>query len=105
MPLKIHFAIDDGSSGGRQFVLSLYGELDSSTIAALSERIGRLPDGVRVCLDLRELTFLDSSGLSVIVSAKERFGDRLRIVGTQPPVEYVFKAAGAMRLLGEQTAD
>lgn len=105
MPLEIHFAIDDGSSGGRQFVLALHGELDSSSIASLSERVGRLPDGVRVCLDLRELTFIDSSGLSVIVSAKERFGNRLRIVGTQPTVEHVFMAAGAMRLLSEQTAD
>jgi anti-anti-sigma factor len=98
----MHFSIEDTSGEQRRFVLALQGELDTSTAAAVSERIGRLPDEAHVCLDLRELSYIDSSGLRAIVNAKQRFGQQLRIVGTRPEVQHVFEAAGAMRVLTEQ---
>ena len=56
-------------------VISLSGELDLSGAPALDEEIGRLAtaDGVeRVVLDLRELEFLDSSGLRSVALADRR---------------------------------
>ncbi len=52
----------------------LTGELDLSTIAKVEQELARV-EGARpetVALDLSRLTFLDSSGLRVIVSADKR---------------------------------
>lgn len=52
----------------------LTGELDLSTIAKVEQELARVEgDGPEtVALDLSRLTFLDSSGLRVIVSADKR---------------------------------
>ncbi len=52
----------------------LTGELDLSTIAKVEQELSRVEgDGPEVvALDLSRLTFLDSSGLRVIVSADKR---------------------------------
>jgi anti-sigma B factor antagonist len=55
--------------GGHLFALR--GELDADTCRGLAERlIG--PPGSLVVVDLRELTFMDSSGLAAIHSARRR---------------------------------
>jgi anti-sigma B factor antagonist len=67
-------------------LISLTGELDLSATAPLEEEVERLAseDGVRrVVLDLRELEFMDSSGLRVLVTAHTRsedHGPRFEIV-------------------------
>ena len=52
----------------------LTGELDLSTIDRLEQELARVEGGgpMTVALDLSRLTFLDSSGLRVIVSADQR---------------------------------
>jgi anti-anti-sigma factor len=52
----------------------LTGELDLSTIDRLEQELGRVEGAgpAVVALDLSRLTFLDSSGLRVIVSADQR---------------------------------
>jgi anti-sigma B factor antagonist len=58
-------------------LISLTGELDLSGAPPLEEEIGRLSeqDGVRrVVLDLRELEFMDSSGLRTVALAERRLG-------------------------------
>ncbi len=53
-------------------LIALTGELDLSATASLAEEIGRLAedDGVRrVVLDLRELEFMDSTGLRMVALA------------------------------------
>jgi anti-sigma B factor antagonist len=52
----------------------LTGELDLSTIARLEQELARVEGAgpATVALDLTRLTFLDSSGLRVIVSADQR---------------------------------
>ncbi len=55
--------------------LALHGELDlarAEEVEAELLRIGRVAAGRGVLLDLRGLTFLDSSGLRVIISANDR---------------------------------
>ena len=56
-------------------LISLTGELDLSATAPLEEEVERLAseDGVRrVVLDLRELEFMDSTGLRMVALAQRR---------------------------------
>jgi anti-sigma B factor antagonist len=55
---------------GRAVRLVLTGELDLATAGQLSEAIGRHASaGGAVVLDLRELTFMDSTGLATVINA------------------------------------
>ncbi|QXC61525.1 STAS domain-containing protein [Aquihabitans sp. G128] len=64
---------------GATSTITLVGELDPATAPQLEEAIdGLLGDGTvdRVVLDLTGLTFLDSSGLRVFVTARQSLADR-----------------------------
>ena len=77
-------------------LISLTGELDLSGTTALEEEIGRLveQEGVaRVVLDLRELEFMDSSGLRMVALAERRLsgvGRALVLVRGRDTVQRVF---------------
>lgn len=79
------FAIDERAAAGlRHFVPR--GELDLATAPELEQRVlGALRSGANgtVVLDLRELTFLDSTGVRTIVAAHQvakDVGVELRLV-------------------------
>lgn len=58
-------------------LISLTGELDLSGTTPLEEEIGRLASeaGIRrVVLDLRELEFMDSTGLRMVALAERKLG-------------------------------
>lgn len=86
--------------------LALGGELDVFTAPTLREAIEEAaPAGSEnLVLDLRGLSFLDSSGLAVILAAHERLGGtgggelRLVIRGSAP-VEALFETIGAAEYL------
>ena len=63
-------------SDGRATVLAISGELDLASSPALESELDRVVDstgdGSMVILDLRELEFMDSTGLSVLVKANQR---------------------------------
>ena len=70
-PLAFHTSLTSAGDA----VIALTGELDLSGAAPLEEEIDRLAaeDGVRrVVLDLRELEFMDSSGLRLVALAERR---------------------------------
>jgi anti-anti-sigma factor len=77
-------------------VISLTGELDLSGIGPLEEEIARLAaaEGIeRVVLDLRELEFMDSTGLRMVALAERRLSAadrRLVIVRGRDVVQRVF---------------
>jgi anti-anti-sigma factor len=77
-------------------LISLTGELDLSGTTPLEEEIDRLASeaGVRrVVLDLRELEFMDSTGLRMVALAERKLGavDReLVLVRGREPVQRVF---------------
>jgi anti-anti-sigma factor len=51
-------------------VVSLFGELDLATVGQLQEELDRLSGAGRMCelvIDLRELDFLDSTGLRLLL--------------------------------------
>ena len=98
MALTIAFSMRD-SGPARQLVLRLVGELDSDSARTLEQRLQNLPEADVVVVDLRGLEFIDSSGLRVLVDAKRRGSDRVRLVGAQPPVAHVFQGTGTGELL------
>ena len=72
--------------------VALSGDLDMSSARGVEERLIELEDGdipARVILDLRELRFIDSTGLSLLINADNRgrkAGRHVTIVsGTGPP--------------------
>jgi anti-sigma B factor antagonist len=84
-------------------VLDVAGEVDLSTAPAMRARIDELiHDGARsLAVDLTDVGFMDSSGLSVLVSVMKRMEDadgRLAIVGTRDPVLKVFTVTGLDRV-------
>ena len=75
------------------------GELDMATVARLDRQLSELlAAGVRrVVLDLRGLTFMDSTGLSVLLrwaGAAARDGFDFGLVRTDGPVNRLFELAG-----------
>jgi anti-sigma B factor antagonist len=82
------FAISISDTDGRA-VVEVRGELDLATAPELEAvLLERLDAGAEVVLDLRELQFMDSSGLRVLVTAHARASDggpRFAIV--RPPAD------------------
>ena len=85
-------------SGGDTTV-SLSGELDISTAAELEQVLGNLavPDGpARIVIDLRDLRFMDSTGLRLLVTADLRLrreGRELALIPGPESVHRVFRLA------------
>ena len=52
--------------------LTVHGELDLSTSPQLEEAIAHASSASRVVLDLSAMSFMDSSGLAVLLSARKR---------------------------------
>jgi anti-sigma B factor antagonist len=79
------FAISTSEQGGRTVVL-VQGELDLATAPQLEEVVTeRLAAGDEVVLDLRELAFMDSTGLRVLVRAHASVADERRFLVVRPP--------------------
>lgn len=83
----------------RHTTLAVTGELDYGTVARLRAALLELvhEDADEVVVDLGEVTFIDSTGLSVLVQAKQRFdkvGRRMSVSQPQPRVVRVLQLAG-----------
>jgi anti-sigma B factor antagonist len=65
---------------GRAAVVVVSGELDLATSPELEEQLRRVWDtsNEQLVIDLRELEFMDSTGLSIIVKAHQRLTDEGR---------------------------
>jgi anti-sigma B factor antagonist len=76
--------------------IALAGELDLSAVARVEPAL-REAESKRRVLDLRDLTFMDSSGLRMILAAgaaARREGWALQIVPGPPAVQRVFEICG-----------
>jgi anti-anti-sigma factor len=86
-------------------LLVLHGELDIATAPELVEMLERLRRRRhRVALDLAEVSFMDSTGLTTLMDAHlaaQSNGWSLEIRRASPAVRRVFELAGVERLLGE----
>jgi anti-sigma B factor antagonist len=97
------FAITAQTQGESQ-VLLLAGELDLSTVPELSERVNsELAGGLSaLTLDLRALTFMDSTGLRLLIELDQR-ADREEWTLTLIPSEHE-STTTILRLTGADTA-
>jgi anti-anti-sigma factor len=92
-PLDFHTTLN----GAGDALIALTGELDLSGAPALDHEIEKLAshdDVRRVVLDLRQLEFLDSSGLRVVALAERRLsagGRSLALVRGSESVQRVFE--------------
>ena len=77
--MQSHFRLEVRDEG-RATVISLSGELDLASSPALQEELERAAaaETPMLIIDLRELDFMDSTGLSVLVRAHQRIEERGR---------------------------
>jgi anti-sigma B factor antagonist len=88
----------------RHAVLELRGELDLSGLEGFCGhlRTACRTHGDRIILDLSELTFIDSSGLSVLVeydASTRDSGGVLALVAPRPPIRKILSTTGLNRRL------
>ncbi len=71
--MQSHFRLEVRRQGAAT-VISVSGELDLASSPALQEELDRAAgsDSQTLIIDLRELDFMDSTGLSVLVRAHQR---------------------------------
>lgn len=87
----------------RQLTITLSGELDHHAARELMESIDRLLEQVlpaRTLLDLGELSFMDSSGIAVVLRAKRRMealAGTLVVVNIPRQASRVLETAGLGR--------
>ena len=100
-----HLQIDVESSGDTARI-KLDGELDIHTAPGVAQAItGALDGGAStVVVDAAALRFCDSSGIQVLVQARERLvgsGGTLRVEGVHGSVEKVLAVTGLLDLFSE----
>jgi anti-sigma B factor antagonist len=81
----------------RAHVVAPTGDLDLYTVAAVRSTIGERPEGCDlVVLDLRGLSFFDTSGMRLVVETMQQLaplGIRLAILRGSPEVQRLFALA------------
>jgi anti-sigma B factor antagonist len=96
--VQSHFRVEVRSED-RTTVISVSGELDLASSPALEEELDRVAqsDAKVVIVDLRNLEFMDSTGLSVLVRAHQRAeedGRRLGLVNGSQQVQRLLSLTG-----------
>ena len=100
--------IDSGRDEGGLVTLALRGELDLAAVPALEERLAAIEQdaGPRIVIDISALSFIDSSGLRLLLladgHARER-GHELLLTQPTESVRRVLEMTGALDLLRFQT--
>lgn len=84
-------------------VVSVRGEVDVATAPALREALDSAVDGGpgTVVADLTGVTFIDSTGLGVLIGARKRClddGGEFRVVVSEPRILKVFEITGLNEL-------
>ena len=98
------FKLSDHEVDSETRLIELGGELDLYTAPELEERLDAvLEEGIkRVLIDLREVTFIDSTGLRVIVTALRRLqdvGGGLAVVCVDENIRQVFELTALDKLI------
>ena len=98
------FSIFDVRRADGSVVLTVAGELDIATVPVVRDRLAAVTDaGARhVIADLREVTFMDSTGLAAFIHAKMRLGDEGHLTLVIEPDSYarlIFEVAGLVGVL------
>ena len=96
-------------SDGADVVVVAHGEIDVATSPKLRAELGAViaSSPSKVTVDLADVSFVDSSGLGVLVGALMQLRSQdptavLRVVGLQEPVRKVFDVTGLDELFAMQ---
>jgi anti-sigma B factor antagonist len=94
--------IDTVERGG-SLVLVLEGELDIATSHLLDEALvrARATDAARIVVDLFAVSFIDSTGLHVLIkhACAEESHPRVRLTKGSPQAQRLFELSGALAYL------
>lgn len=98
-PFDVESWIDE-----RRAVVVLTGDLDVHSAPRLREELERLepPARYRVVLDLRDLTFLDETGVGVMIGAAKRArdgGGRVVLIAPRDTIARKLRMTGLLRVL------
>lgn len=90
-------------------VLSVLGEVDLATAPILDEQISAVEagDASTIVVDLDRVSFMDSSGLQVLLAHvfSDQNGSRIRLTRGSPQVVRLFTVSGMLEQLPFLTAD
>jgi anti-anti-sigma factor len=107
-PLPEAFSVRTEQRAGATVVVP-HGELDLATAPALESALDKaLGRAARVVLDLRELDFIDSSGLRTLLSARKRAGDagsEFSLVAGDRALERTLEIAGVREIFSWTPAE
>jgi anti-sigma B factor antagonist len=87
---------------GDLLVVSLSGELDMGSAPEFEEAVEDAQGGAAIVVDLRELTFIDSTGIKALLGihfAGQNGHPSVSFVRGQDPVQRVLQLAGVDQLL------
>ncbi|MFE9500656.1 STAS domain-containing protein [Streptomyces collinus] len=98
-PLEVTSTATDGIT-----VVSVAGEIDHNSAGPLIEALGlgELGDPPRVVVDLRQVSFMDSSGINVLLAAHRDIAPAsgwLRLAGVQPYVMRTLELVGVHHII------
>jgi anti-anti-sigma factor len=99
-PSALSVVVDDGGDDGT--VVTVCGEIDLETCAELSAALATLDGSREVSLDLGDVSYIDSTGLRVLLTARdaaEKAGGSLRISTSSNIVARLIEITGANELL------
>ena len=108
MTLPDHFSVSSDSSPGVVTVI-VTGEVDLDTAPTVRDEVLRhLHGGAAVHLDLGDVTFMDSSGLHVLLATTRRaslVGAELRLVRVSARVQRLIELTGTQAVLEQPLAN
>lgn len=90
---------------GTTLVAKLTGELDHHTAPILRDTLEReisLNNTVNIVLDFDGVTFMDSSGIGVIVGRYKQIsarGGKMMVIRVKPQVDKIFEISGLKKIL------
>jgi anti-sigma B factor antagonist len=101
----IDFGLVDEAVGDHNHVLSLRGEIDAHTAPKLGSRLfGLAEDGARgVVVDLSHVTFMDSTGIGVLLNALRHLNIRRCKMVLVCPTERIMRPFEVTGLTGHLT--
>lgn len=99
-----HATVERSPDGAQPLVISISGEVDMSNVQAVEARLrGLLADAPdRVVVDLSALTFVDSSGIAVLLRVAEKIA-RLELRNPSSTVARIIQATGLTDVLPLET--
>jgi anti-sigma B factor antagonist len=99
-PEEPRFASSNSVDAQGDNLMTLRGELDMSSAGALRDNVEQLVAGGcrKIVFDLDELSFMDSSGIAVLVFAANNIGD-VRLINASSIIRRIIEATGLSGVL------